>query len=430
MQTQSSLSVLGHRDFRIYWAGQAVSLVGTWMQTFALGVVITSLTAEATVVSAQNIVGSIPVLLLSLIGGSLADRLDKRRILLVTQAMMMALAFGFAALRHFGEITIGHLFGFAFLLGIATAFDLPASQSLPAELVEPAEIPRAVALMQSIFHGSRLIGPALAGILIPALGVESAFAVNGLSFLTVIGSLLLIRSQRPAHGVKRARGGGEILAGLKYVASEPLLRSLISLCALTTLFIFPFVAVLMIYFSTYVLHASDQWKGVVMACTGLGSLIGALSLVFASDSPGRKRILMGITGIGVTMLLLSMLRSAYLAAPVVVVLAFSVSSLMGTVSQLVQKQVPGELRGRVMGVYSISFSGVMPFSTLLISYLSDHLSRRTQPGAGFPVMMKVAAVAYVFSGLAVLFSAGEAFTSLEASTPLATPSTPPASKPS
>jgi MFS family permease len=425
MQTQSPLSVLKHRNFRIYWIGQAVSLVGTWMQTMALGVVVTRLTAEATVLSAQNIVGSIPVLLLSLVGGSLADRLDKRRILLVTQALMMALAFAFAMLLHFGQITMWHLFGFAFLLGIAMAFDLPASQSLPAELVDVAEIPRAVALMQSIFHGSRLIGPALAGLLIAQLGAESAFVVNGLSFLTVIGSLLLIRPRNPAQDRRKPQGGGGILAGLQYVASEPLLRSLITLSALTTFFIFPFVAVLMIYFSTYVLHASDQWKGLLMACSGLGSLIGSLSLVFASDSPGRKRILMGLSGSGVAMMLLSLLRSPSLAAPVVVLLTFSMSSLMGTVSQIVQKQVPGELRGRVMGVYSISFSGVMPFSTLLISFLSDHLSRRTQPGAGFPVMMKVASVAYVFSGLAVLFSADEAFARLE--TP-ASPAASPASK--
>src|SRR5262245_35699201 len=165
MNLPKALSAFRHRDFRVYWAGQAVSLTGTWMQQMAQSWVLASLSLNARDLGLSALIGSMPVLLLSLKAGELADRLDKRRILIVTQLGMMVLAFAFAGLIHSGKLSVGLVFVMSGLLGVVAAFDLPAAQALPPELVSPREIGGAVALMQQIFHGARLVGPGIAGVL-------------------------------------------------------------------------------------------------------------------------------------------------------------------------------------------------------------------------------------------------------------------------
>ena len=411
MALPRSLSALGRRDFRIYWCGQAISLVGTWMQVMAQGWVVTDLTNDAFVLGLLNAAGSLPILLLSLKGGELADRIEKRRVLIVTQIVMMLLAFGFAAVVYAGRLSLWPVFAFAVLLGITTAFDLPAAQAMPPELVEPAEIPNAVALMQAIFHAARLVGPALAGVLIARLGRGSAFVANGLSFLAVIFTLTIISPRAPGAAAAGKRRGGPgrgpggasgIGEGLAYVKSDVATRSLLALTALTTGLVFPFLAVMMVYYVRYALGTDDaRVLGILMSTSGLGSLLGAGAILSGSAASRRSWLLAGVVGVFLGLTGLSLARGIHVVVPCAALLAFSVSSLMGRNAQMVQERVPGELRGRVMGIYSIAFTGVMPFAALFWSWLVDRLGG----GQGYLQVMRISAGIYLVAGLGVLSQA-------------------------
>jgi MFS family permease len=395
MRLPRALSALRHRDFRIYWAGQAVSLTGTWMQQMAQSWVLAGLSASARDLGLSALFGSAPILLLSLKAGELADRLDKRRILIASQAGMMVLALVFAGLIFTDRLSVGLIFVMAALLGTVTAFDLPAAQALPAELVAPPEIGGAVALMQQIFHGARLVGPAIAGLLIARFGNGSAFLANGLSFIAVIVSLMALqpRDKRAGAAIKAPSGG--FFSGLSYVRGHRLIRSLILMAALTTGAVFPFIAVLMAYYVRHVMHTEDAAvMGSIMSTSGLGSLLGATAILWGSARSRRYWLVFGILGVSVALSGMARYPVASAVVPLVGVLAFSVSSLMGRVSQTVQELAPPELRGRVMGVLTIAFSGVMPLASLAISALSDRF--------GYPTLMQAAALVYLSGGLALV----------------------------
>jgi MFS family permease len=392
MKLPPALGVLRRRDFRLYWSGQAISLTGTWMQVMAQGWVVTSLSRSASVLGALNVASTLPMLLLSMVGGATADRYEKRRILILTQVLMMVLAFAFASLVFAQRLAMWHIFTLAGLLGTVAAFDLPAAQAFPPELVEREEISKAVALMQAIFHGSRLVGPAIAGFLVAQFGEGSAFLANGLSFLAVIATLLLIPDRHRLGGGGRGRGG--IGEGFRYVRRERMVGSLIALTGLTTALVFPFVAVLMVFYVRHVLAGDARALGTLMSASGLGSLSGALVLLFGDLRTLRRWLLAGILGCSAAILGLSLTSRVAVAVPLVLVLSFSVSSLMGRISQTIQHLVPDELRGRVMGVFGMTFTGLMPYAALLLSGLAD--------AVGFPHMLQICVGLYAALATAVL----------------------------
>ncbi len=393
MQLPPVLRVLHSRDFRFYWCGQAISLSGTWMQVMAQGWVVTGLTPAASVLSAVNIAATLPILLLSMVGGTLADAHEKRRILIVTQVCMMLLAFVMATLVFSQQIALWHIFVLATLLGLVTAFDLPAAQAFPPELVRSDEIPQAVALMQAIFHGSRLVGPAVAGVLVARFGVGSAFLANGFSFIAVLATLLLIPDRVPAaDGTRRGHGG--IGAGFAYVRREPLVAKLMALSALTTTFIFPFLAVLLVYYVRHSLAGDARALGAIFSASGLGALAGALTLLFGDGRTLRRWLLVGVLGCSLGVLGLSLTHRLLWAVVLVTGLSFAVSSLMGRIAQTIQHVVPNELRGRVMGVFAMAFTGLMPYAALLLAALADTL--------GFERMLQICALLYAGLAVAVL----------------------------
>lgn len=415
MKLSPALSALQSRDFRVYWIGQAISLVGTWMQFMAQSWVVTELSASAAVVAWLNVVASLPVLLLSLKAGALADRLEKRRILILTQLGFMLCAFALAGLVYSGHLALWNVFLTSTILGIVTAFDLPASQALPPELVAPRDIPNAVALMQPIFHGARLIGPALAGALIAAFGNGSAFIVNGLSFLAVLYSLAVITPRPPLAQATKKPGAGGVGEGIAYVRSEPAVLSLIILTGLVTALVFPFLIVHIAQFVRRDLGAGDASAvGYVMSASGLGSLVGALAIIGGSPKTRRLWLIGGALGASAGLFGLALSGSVLYAVPLVSVMSFSISSLMGRVAQMIQERVPNQLRGRVMGIFSLSFTGVMPFAGLLLGFLADAVS--------YSRLMEVCAVLFAASALFIIFRAGEGL-----SAPAAVPEARPAS---
>ncbi len=390
----AALTVLRNRDFRLYWFGQSISLSGTWMQVMAQGWVVTSLSTSATVLGALNVVSSLPMLTLAVFGGAAADRYEKRRILIATQIGMMLLAFILSALVFSHRIALWHVFALGLLIGIVTAFDLPAAQAFPPELVKPEEIPKAIALMQAIFHGSRLVGPALAGLLVGRFGEGSAFLANGLSFLAVIATLLMIADRKRDRASDAGRGAGGIGAGFRYVRGNRLVGSLIALCGLTTALVFPFIAVLMVFYVRHILNADARGMGILLSTSGLGALAGALVLLFGNDRTVRRWLVGGVIGCGAGILGLSYTHSLGPAVALIVVLSFAVSSLMGRISQTIQHVVPGELRGRVMAVFSMTFTGLMPFAALGLSALADVI--------GYARVLRIAAVLYAIGATFVL----------------------------
>jgi MFS family permease len=372
MPFPEALLVLRNRYFRIYWLGQTVSLVGTWMQQMAQGWVVTRLTSQASALGLLMVAGSLPIVLLGLKGGQLADRYSKRNILIVTQLALMLLAILFATLVFSGKLVLWHVFALAGVLGVVTAFDLPAAQAFAPDLVEPRLIGRAVAMMQAVFHGSRLVGPALAGFLIERFGEGSAFLANGVSFLAVLASLLAIpAAYRPTDNASRR--DSSLLGGVRYVRSDAITRALMLLMLWILMFSFPFIIVLMVYYARHVVGADAAGMGAILSASGLGAVTGATVLVFSSTASWRKRLWVGIAGITFGLLGLAANHLLLPAIGLSTLLSLGTSLCMGTIHQAVQQRVPDELRGRVMALFAIAFTSVLPLSGLVLSLLADRV---------------------------------------------------------
>lgn len=384
MKLPLPLRPFASRFFLIYWAGQAISFVGTWMQQMAQSWVVTRLTDSASVVGALALVGAVPMAFLGLKGGQLADKSSRRNILLITQAALGLLALGLSILAFAGKLALPHLFVFAACHGVVTAFDLPAAQALSPELVPQEEIPRAIGLMQAIFHGSRFIGPALAGIAIERLGEGSAFLANAISFMAVIVSLLAIPASPRGPSSSPARpagkgGGGGIGEGMRYVRGEPIVGRLLLLLLTCMLLAFPFLVSLMGYYARYVVSAGPAEMGRVMSTSGLGALAGTALLVFVGGRAWRGRITAGLVFIAGALIGLGSVRSIGAALPLVAGLSLGISLYLGTIMQVVQERVPNALRGRVMAVFTIGMTSIMPLSSFTLALCAD--------AVGLPRMM-------------------------------------------
>ena len=377
---QNALSVLRYRPFRLYWAGQAVSLTGTWMQVMAQGWVITSLSADAWTLGAFNLAGSIPMLLLGVRGGELADRLDKKTILLWSQAAMMVLAFAFAGLLYSGALQLWHVFAFGLVVSVVEAFEFPASQGMAPELVDPPDIPQAVAMMQTIFQAGRLVGPALAGFLIARWGEASAFVANGLSFLAVIVSLLLIRrGQAPRAPQAHDKASGKFALGFAYVRGDAITRALLGLLTLCMVLVFP-TLVMMPFYARHVLQVDAVGQGELLSVSGLGALVGSLILLRASSAAWRQRLWVSVVGVALCMALMAVAPDVRTASVAVCGLSLAIALLMGSVNQTVQARVPAELRGRVSALFGMVFTSVLPFAALALTALADVVGMRQLTG--------------------------------------------------
>lgn len=385
MKLPEPLRPLTHRYFRVYWTGQAISFVGTWMQQMAQGWVVTRLSASATVLGTLTLLGTLPMAILGMKGGQLADRANRRNILIATQAIMGLLALALSGLAFTGHLDLNHLYAFALCLGLAAAFDLPAAQAFAPELVPREDIPRAVALMQAVFHGSRFVGPALAGIAIERYGEASAFFLNGVSFVAVIVSLLLIPAVRPGTEM-RGRGGGGIGAGIGYIRQDRLMMLLLSLLVACMLLAFPFVVVLMAYYARYVLEAGAAGMGTIMSTSGLGAVLGSTVLVAVGEHAWRRRIGAGVGLIALSLTALGRVHTMALAVVFVALLSFGVSLFLGTIMQVVQERTPNEVRGRVMAVFTIGLTSLMPLSGFALSMTAD--------AVGLPRLMVVCGILF------------------------------------
>lgn len=393
--------MLRRRDYLLFWSGMTVSMVGMWMQVLALNwVVVDRLTQSAAVLGWINFAGSVPMLLFSLFGGVAADRRDRRRILLVTQAALMGVAFTFALLVARGTLALWHVLLLSALGGLAAAYDMPAFQAYFPTLVKREELPQAIALNQASFHGSRVIGPALAGVAIKVWGVTSAFIANGLSFGAVIVALLVIRKRPGPADARRSSTFSAMTEGLRYVAGDARLQALMGLTALTTLLAFPNIAVLTPLYAREVLGAGPGGLSTLMSISGLGAMLGALGLLGVAAEARERRIGFGIVAVAVGLSVMGHSRSLWLAAGAMLLLSYGLASAMGLVATILQASIPDALRGRVMSVHQMMFVGIMPLAALLAPGFAERF--------GLPRELQLAGILYALVGAWLLRRLGTA----------------------
>ena len=374
-----SLRALGHRNFRLFWSGQLVSLVGTWMQMVARGWLVLELTHSPFWLGMVGFANSVPVLLLSLWAGVIADRVSKRRLVIVTQAISMVMAFVLAALTLTGLVQVSHVIAISVILGIAFAFDAPARQSFTVEMVGKRDLMNAVALNSAIFNGARVAGPAIGAVALAWQGPGIAFLLNGLSYIPVLYGLMKIDLPYVKKKADEMGALRRILEGLSYVRHNPTIGTLMLLITVVSIFAFPY-AILMPIFADTVLHVGKEGYGTLMAVTGIGSLVGALSLTIQSGRATVNRgriILLGMVGLPICLATFALSTNYLLSLLVLLGVGWTMISINATTNTVVQTNVPDELRGRVNGVFAFLFIGMAPLGNLQAGLLADHFGAPT-----------------------------------------------------
>jgi MFS family permease len=384
-----ALRSLASRDLRIFFAGQGVSLAGTWMQSVAQGWLVWRLTRSSEMLGLVSFLGQAPVFLFAVWAGSLADRHSRRRVVLATQANAIVQASLLAALTLTGAVRPWHVLVLATMLGMTYAFEIPARQALLADLAGE-HMPNAIALNSSIVNAARVAGPALAGIVVAEVGEGWAFALNAASFVGTYYALLVMRPppQPLATGSRRAH----VLEGLAYAGQTAHVRALLALLAVSSFFAMPYQALLPVIASD-VLHGDARLYGVLLACAGAGALVGALGLLLRKGLRGLgRRVALGATLLGGGLVAVSLARSAVFAAAALLVVGFGFITQMAGTMTLLQGLAPAEMRGRVMGLFSMLFVGVTPFGALLAGVAASRLGAPRTVLAGAIVVLAASAV--------------------------------------
>ena len=394
LTTRNALRVLRRGPFRRYIIGSAISDTGTWMQIMAQGYVMSTLTSKAIMLGMANLAAGLPMLLLTMVGGSAADRFDKRKILLATQYVQIALAISIGLLIMSGKLEIWHILAFAVALGISNSFEMPTLNALVPELVTRDEIQSAIAVDRAVFHGSRVVGPSLAGIFISVWGASSAFFINAISFVALIIALLTIPPRLRGTVEEEEKRASGIKDGFRYVAKDKPSLAMIGLIAATTVFIFPIITVMMPLYVRLVLGLGADQLGFLMGASAVGSVVGAIFLI---SIPRNKRVPIMMLNVGivaVAIFSLSRAPSFYLATALLIFNSLGLAMNFGLANTIVQERAPDYLRGRVSAVFMLSFVGLMPVAGLGITGLSDLIGMRTA--------LAIAAGCYAVIALTVL----------------------------
>lgn len=372
-------SALRHRNYRLFFTGQAISVIGSWMQTTAQSWLVVSLTASALKLSLVNVCQFGPVLLLGLYAGVVVDRVAKRTLLILTQSSAAILAGTLAYLDRTGRVQLWQVYLLALAIGVVNAFDMPARQAFVVEMVGKDDLANAIALNSSLFNAGRLVGPAVAGALLASFGTAVCFALNAISFLPVVAGLLLMRV--PAQPVK-PRGSGlvQLRDGLRYVRKTPAVALTVILAGLVATFGMNF-AVWIPLLAKGNFQTGAGGFGALMSALGFGSMAGALSLAFFGRGTRQHFMLAMAATLGVGEIVLAGIASA--GAPALVamallpVLGFAMTSTMALANTTVQTATPHELRGRVLSVYLTVFAGSAPFGAIVAGALANALGTPT-----------------------------------------------------
>ncbi len=368
---KASMRAFRHRNYRLFFIGQLTSLVGTWMQTVAQAWLVYRLTGSATLLGLVGFASQFPILVLSPVAGAVADTLPRRRSMIVIQTAAMVLAFPLAALTLANRIQVWHIMVLAVLLGFVNAFDIPVRQSFVAEMVGHEDLINAIALNSSMMNGARIIGPAIAGIVVSWVGEGWCFLLNAISYVAVIIVLLLITAGNQAPSEGHASQMEAVKEGLRFVIHTRPVRSLLTLLGLVSLMGMPY-SVLMPIFAEHILNGGPRALGILMGSSGIGALIGALTLAGRQGVRGLGRwIMLGCAGFGTSLILFSSSRHFVLSVILLVPVGFCLMVQIASSNTLIQSMVSNRLRGRVMAVYSMMFLGMAPFGALFAGLLAN-----------------------------------------------------------
>jgi MFS family permease len=378
---------LRHRNFQLFFGGQLISLVGTWMQTVAQSWLVYRMTGSGLLLGTVGFASQIPVFLFAPLGGITADRSNRQRVVIATQVASMILAFILAALTLSHRIQVWHVFVLAALLGVVNAFDIPGRQAFLVDMVGKEDLMNAIALNSSMFNGARVIGPAVAGILVARLGEGWCFFVNGISYFAVITGLLMMNVHAPAKASPTGSPLEHMVEGFQFVNRTVPIRALMMLLGLVSVVSMPYT-VLMPIFADRILHSGGQEfasligshdlgavrLGILMGAAGVGALLGALTLAVRTGVKGLGRwISVCCAGFGVSLILFAFSKSFWVSVVLLLPVGYFIMLQMASSNTLIQVMVPDALRGRTMAVYSMMFMGMAPIGALCGGALSDHL---------------------------------------------------------
>jgi MFS family permease len=365
---------LHHRNFRLFFSGQSISLIGTWMTRVATSWLVYRLTGSALLLGVVGFAGQIPTFLLAPFAGVLVDRLDRRNLLVWTQALAAVQSLTMAALTLAHIITVPEIIALSGLQGLINAFDMPGRQSFLVQMVEDKrDLGNAIALNSSMVNVARLIGPALAGIVIGAVGEGYCFAIDGISYLAVIASLLMMRVTLKQAARATTTMVEQLKEGWTYVVNFSPIRTILLLFAIVSLMGMPFM-VLMPIFATQVLHGGPHTLGWLLGASGIGALVSAVSLALRKSVRGLTTMIQISAAIfGAALILFGLSHSLPLSFVLMLFVGFGMMQGLAASNTVIQTLVPEDKRGRVMSYYTMAFVGMAPFGSLLAGFLAHHL---------------------------------------------------------
>jgi len=373
---RNTFAALRHRNFRLFFGGQLISLIGTWMQNTAQSWLVYELTGSKLLLGVVAAVGSTPMMLFSIWGGSIADRYPKRQIVLYTQTGMMICAFIFAALVASKLIRPWQILILAGLGGLAMAFDMPARQAFMVEMTSREDLMNAVSLNSSIVNGARVVGPSVAGLLMAKVGMATCFFLNGLSFIAVIASLLMMRLPKHVPNSHAGSALSHALEGFTYVWKDWRMRTILMLFAIVGIFGWSY-SVVMPAFAREVLHVDESGYGMLLSANGIGALLGALTVASIGQRANRRWLVFGgLWVFSAMLLLLALVRNYYLALLFLGIAGWGMLLFFSTVNTLLQTGASDAMRGRVMGIWALVFGGMTPLGGLEAGTFSNFLGIR------------------------------------------------------
>src|SRR5579875_442303 len=370
---RATFRALQHRNFQLFFGGQLISLIGTWMDTVAEAWLVYRLTGSSLLLGTVAFAGQIPVFLLSPLGGMVADRWKRRSVVIATQTLSMIIAGCLAALTLSGIVKVWEVVMLAAFMGMVNAFDIPARQAFLVDMVGREDLMNAIALNSSMFNGARVIGPAVAGILVAGIGEGWCFFANSVSYIPVITGLLLMKIPYREIEHRGESALEHIAEGFRFVHRTMPIYSLLLLLGLVSLVAMPY-SVLMPVFAARILHGNARTLGILMGATGIGALIGALLLASKTGLKGLGSwVAFSCAGFGAALILFSFSQWYLASIAFLVPVGFFMMVQMASSNTLIQAMVPDRLRGRTMAVYSMMFMGMAPLGSLLAGVLAEHI---------------------------------------------------------
>lgn len=370
LQISQTFSALRHRNFRLWFSGQMVSLIGTWMQATAQGYLLFELTESPMMLGIAGFASGIPIWLFSLYSGLLSDRFSRKKVILFAQTSMMVLGFILAVLTFTDTVQPWHIIVLAFLLGTANAFDAPARQSFVVDMVPKEELTNAIALNSSVFNLGTIVGPSAAGLIYAWLGPAWCFTINGISFLGVIGALLLMNVPPRLVTAQRKSPFTDLQEGLRFAAGHVEIRFLLINLAAVAIFSFSLMTLMPDWANT-VLGGDVTTNGLLLSARGAGSLAAALMIANLGSRVVRGKIwTAGSLVMPFAIFLLGSFKVLPISMVTLVILGWSLMSVVNITNALIQTHVPDHLRGRVMSIYILVFQGSYPLGALLVGWLA------------------------------------------------------------